>query len=108
MKANPSPMIKVATVSSGIVIMSARISRPVPRMTRAGMAWPARTRGFLRIRSAITPPIGEIANMPMPEPIWASPAAALLPVISKATLGTSMNDIMNAVVAMIDPSQNRR
>ena len=77
-------------------------------MTSPGMAWPRKTSGFLRIRSAMTPPTGEITSMPMPEPIWASPAAALLPVISKATLGTSMNDIMKAVVAVIEPNQNRR
>ena len=52
--------------------------------------------------------MGETVNMAMPEPICASPAAVLLPVISNATLGTSMNDIMNAVVANIDPDHRNR
>ena len=56
----------------------------------------------------MTPPIGEMANIAMPEPIWARPAAALLPEISKATLGISRNDIINAVVASIDPDQSMR
>ena len=54
----------------------------------------------------MTPPMGATANMPMPEPIWARPAAALLPEMSKATLGTSMNDIMKAVVASNDPDHS--
>ena len=44
---------------------------------------PASTNRFFRIRSAMTPPMGETANMAIPEPIWARPAEALEPVISK-------------------------
>ena len=108
MKAKPSPMIRVAMESMGMVITSVMIRMPLTRITKAGIAWPKNTIGFLRIRSAITPPMGEMANMAIPEPIWASPAAALLPVILNATLGTSMNDIMKPVVASVDPDQNRR
>ena len=56
----------------------------------------------------MTPPIGETMSIATPEPACAIPAAALLPEISNATLGTSMNDIMNAVVASIDPDQRKR
>ena len=98
--------MSVAPVRSGIVIRSVMISRPVARITRAGMVCPASTNGFFGTRSAMTPPMGATANMPMPEPIWARPAAALLPEMSKATLGTSMNDIMKAVVASNDPDHS--
>ena len=73
--------MRVATVSSGTVMWSVKIKMPVIRMTTAGTAWPINTSGFLRMRSEITPPMGDTMNMPIPDPIWARPAAALLPVI---------------------------
>ncbi len=108
MNANPSPITRVARVRMGTVMCSVMMRMPVTRITVAGTAWPASTRGFLRIRSAITPPIGDTVSMAMPEPIWANPAAALLPEILNATLGTSMNDIMNALVATRDPDHSIR
>ena len=82
MNAKPRPMISVPSVSSTMVIASVTTSTPMARMTRLGMICPTSTRGFLRRRSAMTPPMGERKNMPTPEPMIAMPAEVLLPVMS--------------------------
>ena len=55
---------------------------PIARIIAPGSACPTSTSGFLRNRSAITPPNGPTSSIPMPDPICAIPADVLVPVMS--------------------------